>query len=80
MLELWMLEEIKDVCQEAQFQDPLPVFKSLHKIAVEKSESQSIGWWGSGLLTFQLMCTSHTSTCGHSLNWGVQGGGTSDQW
>lgn len=38
-----MLEEIKDVCQEAQFQDPLPVFKSLHKIAVEKSESQSIG-------------------------------------
>jgi hypothetical protein len=42
MLEFWMLDEIRDVCQAANFQDPLPTFKSLYKIAKEKGKWQQV--------------------------------------
>jgi len=37
-----MLDEIKDTYSKAQFQDPLPVFKSLHKIAEAKGEFRQL--------------------------------------
>jgi hypothetical protein len=38
MLEFWLLDEIQDICRDANFADPLPAFKSLHKVAQAKGE------------------------------------------
>jgi hypothetical protein len=38
MLEFWLLDEIQDICRDANFADPLPAFKSLHRVAQEKGE------------------------------------------
>jgi hypothetical protein len=33
MVEFWILDEIQDVCSEAKFAAPLPMYNSLYKLA-----------------------------------------------
>jgi len=34
--ELWLLDEVQQICSAAGFPDPLPTYKSRHQMAVDK--------------------------------------------